>query len=346
MRKINNSFIIFMIIGLFAGLYSCDSSLEEKTEPSSEPTPVEASGEYASDMPKTLNVVYFVPKDMQASKTYHKRLSGVMLWMQDWYKQQLNRYGYSNKTFALLKDTKMPETYVKIIKIQGKYGKDYYPYSGGGQKAILEIKEYFAARPEDENSEHTIIFMPSTKGQHGNDAGGQPFYGIGRWCFALDYEFFDMKYWDTNRDEVQWIGGTIHELGHALNLPHNKELATEDWISMMADGNHYLYKTPEKVNFTAADAAILNNNQVFNPEGIDYYKTQSKFELKKMRIYADTDNLYLNAKFSSDLPVNALIAYNDPHVKDGDGDYNAITWTATDTKDGVVALKMPNCSLR
>ncbi|MGQ1787516.1 discoidin domain-containing protein [Saccharicrinis sp. GN24d3] len=341
MKKRNISLILFFMINISVGLYSCSSYKEETPEPTPNPIPAEPSGEYSSEMPNTLNVVYFVPNDMQGSKTYHKRLSGVMLWMQEWYKQQMIRYGYGTKTFGLLKDTNLPDVYVKITKITAKQGKDYYPYSGGGQKAIPEIKEYFAAHPEEENSDHTIIFMPSTKGQHGSDAGGQPFYGLGRWCFALDYEFFDMKYWNTDPQEVRWIGGTIHELGHCLNLPHNKQLATEDWISMMADGNHYLYQTPDKINFTAADAAILNNNEVFNTGEIDYYEKEADFELKKMRIYADNDNLYLNAKFTTDIPVNAIIAYNDPHVKDGDADYNAVTWTTTEINDGTATLTMP-----
>ncbi|MBI9064755.1 MAG: discoidin domain-containing protein [Marinilabiliaceae bacterium] len=337
----NISFNLVLAIWILMGLTACSKDEEPEKKTDSGTTTVMPSGKYSSEMPKTLNVVYFVPNDMSPLANYHKRLSGVMLWMQEWYAKEMDRYGYADKTFGLLKDTNLPDVYVKIIKITAKNGKDYYPYDGGGQKAIPEIKEYFAAHPEDENSDHTIIFMPSTKGQHGDDAGGQPFYGLGRWCFALDYEFFDMKYWNSDPQEVRWIGGTIHELGHCLNLPHNKQKATEEWISMMADGNHYLYQTPEKIHLTTADAAILNNNEVFNTDEITYYDPEVDFKLKSMRIYADAENLYLNAGFTSDIPVNAVIAYNDPYAKENDADYNAITWTTTEIKDGVATIAMP-----
>ena len=107
--------------------------------------------------------------------------------------------------------------------------------------------------------------MPSRTGDNGWNAGGVPFYGIGKWCYVLDYKNFDMQTWLDGSQEgsSNWIGGTIHEIGHALNLPHNQHKVTDGWIAMMAWGNHEYTNNPENVHLTKASAAILNNNQIF-----------------------------------------------------------------------------------
>ncbi|MEN7547742.1 discoidin domain-containing protein [Rapidithrix thailandica] len=346
MKKL--AYYIPLLFLCFCSLIACSEKdqLEvidkEEPEGQSPEEPVDL-GNFTSDHQHNLNVIYFVPADIEPLERYHERLSGVMLYMQDWYAQEMARYGF-DKTFGLLKSEVDP-SYVKVLVIRGKNNQEYYPYEGGGSKAIQEIKEYFEQHPEDNHGAHTLVFMPSREGDNGWNAGGVPFYGLGKWCFALDYKNFDMKYFGSNSKEADdhWIGGTIHELGHGLNLPHNKHKATDNWISMMAWGNHEFASAPENVRFTLADALILNNNQIVNKNSaVTYYTQTPEFNLKAMRIYADAQNLYVSGKFETDVPVNGVIVYNDPKTSESDADYNAVTWgTKQIEPDNSFSLTMP-----
>ncbi|WP_186757448.1 discoidin domain-containing protein [Echinicola salinicaeni] len=322
----------------------------EDMEPDPEPIEEEEEeetvdlGDYVSDYSYNLNVVYFVPSDIEPLENYHERLSGIMLYMQDWFKSEMTALGFPGKTFGLLKSEKDP-SFVKVILIRGEGGQDDYPYDGGGSAAANEIRAYFNANPGEEASKHTMVLMPSREGENGWDAGGVPFYGIGKWCYALDYKNFDMKYFQdgTRQGDSHWIGGTIHELGHGLNLPHNKHKATDDWTSMMSWGNHEFNGSPDKVHLTLADALILNNNQVVNKDAnAGHYEGDAGFNLKSMRIYADSENLYVKSRFESEIAVNGAIVYNDPKTSEGDADYNAVTWGTSNIIEGdSISFVMP-----
>lgn len=301
-------------------------------------------GDYSSDYPYNLNVVYFVPSGSDPLPDYHRRISGIMLHMQEWYRKEMVRNGFGEKTFGLEVNEK-DNRYVRITIVKGKEKKTNYPYEGGGSKAGAEIDNYFSQHPSQKKSEHTIVFIPSLEGNHGWNAGGVPFYGMGRTCYVLDYEFFDISTWmDGSREgDTNWIGGTLHELGHGLNLPHNQHLVTDSWLSLMSWGNHSYNTTPEKVHLTKASAAILNNSQVFGRDpNHSYYREQPSHTVKAFRIFADNTNLYLRCKFESQIPVNAVIAYNDPKTNADDSNYNSITWCSTNIINGdSVSLVMP-----
>jgi hypothetical protein len=341
--KLVKLIILFAIAGVVFLSCKHDEVLPEEPEPEDpEEEPIDL-GNYTSEHAYNLNVVYFVPSDIEPLENYHERISGIMLHMQDWFGSEMSKYGFGEQTFGLLKSEVDPD-YVKVVVIRGENGQDYYPYEGGGGKAAREINDHFAQYPEDSDSKHTIVFMPSMTGDNGWDAGGVPFYGIGKWCYVLDYKNFDMKYWQngSRQGESLWIGGTIHELGHGLNLPHNQHKATDNFTSMMSWGNHEYNEAPENVRLTFADAIILHNNQVVSKKEGTFYEVTPSVEIKSLRTYADTENLYLRARFESDITVNGAIAYNDPKTNSGDGDYNAITWATTEIINGdSISLEMP-----
>ena len=319
---------------------SDDLSNTEPTDPDPDPTFIN----YKSDYPSNLNVVYFIPSDKTRLANYQKRISGIMLHTQGWYKKEMTRNGFNDKTFGLLIDENDAKN-VKITVIKGENNADYYPYDGGGTKANIEIEKYFINNPNETTSAHTVIFIPSREGDHGWDAGGVPFYGMGRWCYVLDYVNFDMDTWRDGSQEgsTNWIGGTIHEIGHALNLPHNQHKATDNWISMMSWGNHEYNKTPNDVHLTKASGVILNNNQVFNNEPTStFYNETPAHNINALRIFADDTNLYIRSKFDATIAVNAVIAYNDPKTSDTDGDYNSVSWVTTNIIDNdSISMVMP-----
>ena len=329
--------LLFLVVFILA---SCSKEANDPI-PDPDPDPVIT---YTSEHPSNLNVVYFIPTDKSPLKNYQKRISGIMLHTQEWFKNEMNRNGYGDKTFGLLVDDKNANS-IKITIINGQSNSDAYPYNGGGSKAGAEIATYFNNNPAESASDHTVVFMPSRTGDNGWDAGGVPFYGIGRWCYVLDYLNFDMNTWrnGTRQGETNWIGGTIHEIGHALNLPHNQHKVSDGWISMMSWGNHEYNKTPDEVHLTKASAAILNNNQVFNKKDkSQFYNNDPSHSIKSLRIYADATNLYVKSKFDATEPVNAVNIYNDPKTSSSDSNYNAISWsTSTIIDNDSISVVMP-----
>lgn len=294
---------------------------------------------YPQGLSKTLNVVYFLPADYKGPlNQYQRRLSKMMLFMQDWFRKEMSSYGFGDKTFGLLRSTKDPN-YVKIIVVRGKENRWAYPYNGGGSKAITEINAYYAAHPQEKASEHTLVFMPSITGDgKGNNEGGVPFYGLGKFSFVLDYRYFDVSAFPEKRDTMNtsWIAGTIHELGHGLNLPHCTQRVSDNFISLMH--NHMAFESNHaKSHITYADACLLNTCEVFNQGGHPYYKSSPQVDIKALRIHADGEKIYFRAKFAATPKIRSVVIYNDPKTSDGDADYNAVSWGSSairQTADG------------
>jgi len=302
---------------------------------------------------RNVNIVYFVPNDLDTLAGYRKRLSDLLLWTQDWYKQEMNRNGYGNKTFGLADDG---AGNVKILTIRGTLPKASYPYSGGSGAVASEINAYFAAHPADKTSDHTLIIIPRYSiGSNGTPSGG-PFYGTGRWCYALDYEEMDIANLGlstTVGDRFSvWFGGMVHELGHGLNLPHNRQKVSENstlGMALMWGGNGTLGKSPTFL--TAADAAILNANQVFNNNANTYYGSVTSSINKIYASYSSTlASIVVSGKFTSTGNVTSILYYNDPNVNnEGTGvnkDYNAITWESKKIGTDSFRVVMPIADLQ
>ena len=338
-------FVIALCLALFIGCSKDADTIAPGTNPDPDPDPDPVTTiNYTSTHTSNLNVVYFIPNDKNTLADYQRRISGIMLHTQEWYKNEMNSYGFGEKTFGLLVDENDAQS-IKIIVVNGNNNADFYPYDGGGAKAGIEIREYFSNQPSESTSDHTVVFMPSTTGDHGWDAGGVPFYGYGKWCYALDYLNFDMDTWRDGTEEgsTNWIGGTIHEIGHALNLPHDQQKADESWFSMMAWGNHEYNDEPENVHITKASAVILNNNQVFNNQpASNFYTEVASHTIKSLRIYADDTNLYVKSRFDVSIGVNGVNIYNDPEVSPTDTDANAVSWATTNIiSNDSISVVMP-----
>src|SRR5699024_3306524 len=75
---------------------------------------------------------------------------------------------------------------------------------------------------------------------------------------------------------------------------------------------------------TAADAAILNANQIFNKGSRSYYDDATAGLDRIHASYeAGKESIIGSGKLHASNKVNSLACYNDP---EGGGDYNAITW--------------------
>jgi len=298
--------------------------------------PTELVYDYTSDYPHNLNVIYFTPNDVAKPAAYHRRLSEILLSTQAFFGNEMQRNGYGYKTFGLLKDTVQKR--IKLIEITGTQGKSAYPYEGGAEAVERDINNYKATHASEFTSEHSLIIMPASTYDADGEPGGVPFFGLDKNCFALDYVDQDIKYLGAGgklgRRATTWIGGMVHELGHGLNLPHNKQKYVSEaslGMALMSAGN-YTWGV-SKTFLTGADCAVLNTNQVFNKDLKTYYgnvvasieNIQAKYEVRNAAII-------ISGKYSSSVPVTDMLYFNDPNVDHegtgGNHDYNAIAWTS------------------
>ena len=94
---------------------------------------------------RQLNIVYFLGSDTEPVPDYERRLSELLLYLQQFYGKEMQRHGYGARSFGL--DIKSPGR-VNIIEYKAKNPAAHYPYeNGGGWKAAQELDEFFKAHP-------------------------------------------------------------------------------------------------------------------------------------------------------------------------------------------------------
>ncbi len=219
-----------------------------------------------------VNVVYFLGNDNEPVPDYERRISELLLYLQQFYGKEMQRNGFGPRSFGL--DMK-ENGHVNILLIRGSLPHTDYSYSVKGAEACLrDINAYFNEHPEQKKSRHTFIIMPTFYDERNNDKtpGGVPFFGYGRNCFALDYADFDIKHLGNDTPEgrllTKWYGGFAHELGHGLNLPHNNGSCSQNaerGTALMNAGNYTFGLSPTYM--TKATCAILDCSETFAENG-------------------------------------------------------------------------------
>ncbi len=283
-----------------------------------------------------LNIVYFLGNDTQPVADYERRLSELLICTQQFYGQEMKRNGFGARSFGM--NMKTPDR-VDFIVYKAKHpAKDYPYYSNqgpGGVKAIQELEEYFKAHPGMKKSQHVLVIMPTWNDNNNGpmNPGGVPFYGMGKYCFALDYPAFDIKHMGMNTREghllTKWFGGMVHELGHGLNLPHNHATTTDGnklGTALMGAGNYTLGMRPTFI--TPASCALLDVCEVFatSPEP-KFYTGRQPAAVKEVSITFKGDNIDIAGAFNSARTVKSLNIYveNPPYAVNQD--YENVSFT-------------------
>lgn len=328
-----------MVIALLIAVTGCKKNADEQPQhhqPAPPPENKVTGGKYP------LNVIYFIPSDLDTVPGFQRRLNGVFNYTQRFISQWMTKWGYIGTTISLPADS---TGNLKLIVLRGQQGKDAYPYSGGAGNVMNEVNAYYSAHPTEKTSEHILVIMPAYSYRADGYPSGGPFYGIGRWCFALDYPGLDTINFGKPDDKFAtiWIGGMAHELGHGINLPHNGGAQSQNLLygtTLMGSGNSTYGKAPTYLS--PADAAILANCQVFSKATrSDWYGNASGVISK---IYAgynkDSAAIIVSGKFSAGVPVKDIAYYN--RNTDSDvGGYRSVTFASKPLGTDSFYIKMP-----
>lgn len=247
--------------------------------------------EYVKEGTHCLNVFYYIPKGVDTVANWHKQISSLLLDTKNMFSGMMANCGYGGKTFRLQLNRQNP-AYVKVIRLEG---------SDTVSVAIsdvisADVNRYLAAHPEDDQSNHTLIFAPG----------------------AVLGEIYD------NNEGKEWITGSkiiypdIHSL---ISMRFLHIIAYQFFLPMseqpMSDVYYSCRSTDMKKNLTntelkKADGMWLNQNQIFNDDDKPYYTVKPEVTVGKVGLKYEGGQILVNCEFTSAQNIVGVIVYNDP----------------------------------
>ena len=312
---------------------------------------------------KPLRVIYFHAKDRKPLKNHIERWDGILSDIQEFYGAEMAKLGYGEVTITLEKENG------KLIlhEVKGREVDKSYSYKSGS-KIRGEVFEALRAKGLNPDKETLLIVCGLSKTENKKVTIYSPYYGMGAnhtrgICFTADMEWLSVDGLRPDPDKITlqvkehrgyepftlgrfntvYIGGTIHELGHGLSLPHN--LATKEeakrGTALMGAGNYTYrkeWRNQGKGSFLTHSSALrLLVHPLFNGASI---KTTEAPNLKfqELEIAQFENQIQIVGKIESDIPVIAMIAYNDRENKGQRGymvnnNYDATSWTSVISPD-------------
>ena len=312
---------------------------------------------------KPLRVIYFHAKDRQPLKNHIGRWNGILLDIQNFYRSEMRELGYGEATISLEKENGK----LKLHQVQGKAEDESYSYKSGN-KIRGEVFEALRAKGLNPDKETLLIVCGLSKTEDKKVTIYSPYYGMGAnhnrgICFTADMEWLSVNGLKPDPDKITlqvkehrgyepftlgrfntvYIGGTIHELGHGLSLPHN--LATKEeakrGTALMGAGNYTYrkeWRNQGKGSFLTHSSALrLIVHPLFNGESTKTTEVPS-LKFRELKITHFEKQIQIVGKIESEMPAIAMIAYNDRENKGQRGymvnnNYDATSWTSVISPD-------------
>ena len=128
MMKKNVGFLLWILLSIF--ITSCTKTYRE-ADAEKEEEIVPPGETYTPEQMHNLNVVYYVPADVDTLNLWHKRLSGLTLNTQKFFKENMQRNRF-DKTFGLVVNDSN-QNYITISYIKSKREASYRRERDGGR---------------------------------------------------------------------------------------------------------------------------------------------------------------------------------------------------------------------
>ena len=307
---------------------------------------------------KPLRVIYFYPKDRKPLKDHITRWDGILTDIQEFFRTEMKRLGYGEVTLTLERKNGI----LQLHEVQGQENDTNYSYKSGS-KIRKEVFQALRERKINPDNETLLIVCGLSKTEGKKVTIYSPYYGMGAnhqrgICFTADMEWLSIKGlkpdprkitlqvkehrgfepFSLGRFNTVYIGGTIHELGHGLSLPHNLATKKESihGTALMGAGN-YTYRKEWRMQgkgsfLTHSSALRLLVHPLFSGSS-DMSKIAPNLSYEKIKIFEIDDVIRIQGKISSEIPVIAMVAYNDKENKGQRGymvnnNYDATSWTS------------------
>lgn len=312
------------------------------------------------EVARPIRIVYYYPADTLPPPGYRERLAKVMHDVQAFYARGMEANGWGRKTFTLEEDgAGLPIIHLAKGRLR------LAEHKRGQTEPSLHEDVNRALRTEklDLSHETIMVFSNLLIWKEGKAIEVGPFYGSGDANSGSAYAYDDPHldpdllgsrapggyYYDhacsLGEFNSHYIGGIIHELGHGLGLPHDKENQNDRdkyGLAIMGGGNHTYgaeKRGEGKGSFmTAAEAMMLSHHPLFLPTSRPA-TTAPGAEWKSLDIRQEKNSLRISGMVSGTPETFGVIAYNDP---EGGSDYNAISAAARTRTDGTFDLTLPD----
>lgn len=315
------------------------------------------------DSPGQVVVVYFTPRDRPPAADHVARLGRIVDETARFYESELTRHGFAGRRLNVARDA---DGKVRVLDVVGE---DLDQNYNGPDGQRIRQETFPALRQNGIDPDRSVLLLfcnlvdydpvQSTIGHH------SPYYGGGNHLSGtawqsdspiLDPQRFrdrtpirDGQYGDITigRYNSIFIGGVVHELGHALSLPHCRERADERdrGTALMGSGNQTyaqeLRSEGRGTFLTQAHAMRLAAHPVFNSSVASNVTQSPSITWPELKLEVTADlQIVVRGRLETDIPVHGVIGYFDP---EGGSDYDATT--ATGVPDGQGRFEFQSGSL-
>ncbi len=292
---------------------------------------------------RRVHVVYWTPADTEPAPRYRERLTRVLRYAQDFYARQMTGYGFGPRSIRLQLEA---DGLLTLPVVRGsKPFADYARASGGEirRDCVAALK----ARGVDADAETLVIFCNLSKWDPVARTMVQtsPYYAAGThregvaWQVdspLLDPALIGVKdrmlrdgeygHVSEGRYNSIFVGGVVHELGHALGMPHCSECPTVRAArgrALMGAGNRTM---GEQVRGEGPGTFLSEGHALklaAHPQfsgSVKAIDTPAKVDWSGLSLTPSAGGVAISGRVAANLPVHAVLAYADP---EGGGDYDA-----------------------
>ena len=307
--------------------------------------------------PGRLVVVYFTPRDRDPAKNHTARIRRIVEATAGFYEQELEHHGFPDRKMNVLLNA------AGVVEVIDVVGADTHYDKPDGRRIRNEVIPVLRQKQID--PEQSVILLFCNLMNYDADARTishhSPYYGggthISGTAWQCDSEIldpqsftdltplFDGEYGNITigKHNSIFIGGVVHELGHALSLPHCRQRNDEAvrGTALMGSGNRTFQEQVRGEGLgtflTQANALRLAAHPVFLKRVWASLYDRPKTDWSELAIRSmDGSAIRIDGAVNSTIPVHAVIAYFDPA---GRGDYDATTATAVPKDNGTFALR-------
>lgn len=320
----------------------------------------QAVASQAIDSPTRLVVVYFTPADRSPAKNHVERIRLITEEACRFYQNELTRHGFANRKLRVLRNESQQ---VDVIDVVGG-GQDRDYGKPDGDRIRREVIPVLRERGIQAEQVTILLFCNLMNYDPVNSeiSHHSPYYGGGNHlsgtAWQCDSEILDPRRFrdptplrdgeygriTIGKHNSIFIGGVIHELGHAISLPHCRERQDERMshgTALMGSGNRtyaeQLRGESKGTFLTQAHAFRLAALPIFNDRVPSAVFDTRSLQWSELRVETISRKyIKVAGTVTSSVPVHAVVAYFDPQ---GGSDYDATTATAVVDQQGHFSLR-------